>query len=539
MNPVRFAPGLRPLLIAALLVGLPAAAQNLSSVSLSPTTVTGGTASTGTVTLSANAPTGGKVVTLSSGNTGAATVPTSVTVASGTKTKTFSVTTTPQPTNASAVITAVLGTVTKTATLSVKAPVMSAASVSPTSVKGGTGATLTVTLTGNAPAGGTSVTLTSSNAQAASLPSTVTVLAGAKTATATVTTLGVDANATVTLTATSSGVSKTAPLTVEPAVLTGLTISPQSIPGETTATGTLTLDGPAGPSGATIGLASDDTNVATVPTSALIAAGQATGTFTITGAAVTDDAATTIRATLASETHAADLSVTRTIGTLTGTVKDASTGFTLPSAHVVLSADPARETWTDGNGQYQLIDVPAGLHTVELSHEGFSSVTSGAVTVTNGQTVMVPPVSLTPIVGAITGTILDQANGDQPLEGAVVTEATGLHTATTDANGRFELAGLTPGFTYLVVHRNGYRPGASSELRVDADWTHDVSVGVLPTWEGDLPGEIEGVVRDSAGNPVSGATVSVVGVLRPQRDDGQRRQVLPDRTGGAGLDRPG
>ncbi|MBK6406468.1 MAG: hypothetical protein IPF66_16340 [Holophagales bacterium] len=52
--------------------------------------------------------------------------------------------------------------------------------------------------------------------------------------------------------------------------------------------------------------------------------------------------------------------MTRTIGTLTGTVSDASTLFTLPSAHVVLTADPAMETWTDANGQYQLADVPSG-----------------------------------------------------------------------------------------------------------------------------------------------------------------------------------
>ncbi|HYN40373.1 MAG TPA: hypothetical protein VE129_01250, partial [Thermoanaerobaculia bacterium] len=131
--------------ILAPLLALPAASQNLSSVSLSPTSVTGGVtpAPTGTVTLSANAPTGGKIVTLSSGNTGAATVPASVTVASGTKTKTFMVSTTPQPSNASAVISAVLSGVTKTATLAVKAPVMSAAGVAPTSVTGGTSATLT------------------------------------------------------------------------------------------------------------------------------------------------------------------------------------------------------------------------------------------------------------------------------------------------------------------------------------------------------------------------------------------------------------
>ena len=55
----------------------------MSSVSLNPTSVTGGASSTGTVTLSSAAPAGGAVVTLGSSNTAAATVPGSVTVAAG------------------------------------------------------------------------------------------------------------------------------------------------------------------------------------------------------------------------------------------------------------------------------------------------------------------------------------------------------------------------------------------------------------------------------------------------------------------------
>ncbi|MBK9965258.1 MAG: carboxypeptidase regulatory-like domain-containing protein [Holophagales bacterium] len=703
MNPARIASGIRPLVIAASFLALPAASQNLSTLTLSATSVTGGTNPTGTVTLSANAPSGGKVVTLSSGSSGVATVAASVTVASGTKTKTFVVTTLPQPSDASAVISAVLGGVTKTATLAVKAPVMSAASVAPTSVTGGTGATLTVTLTGNAPAVGKLVTLSSGTPLAATVPASVTVPSGSKTATAAVTTLGVNANATVTLTATaggiaktasltvakpaltslaiapttipgggtangtltltgpagpagatvtlssskttvatvppsklipagqstatftvtgttlpaggtatitatwgtvskpvtvtlqpsaslqsvglaassvrggqpvagtvtissaapsggvvvslasdlpaaatvpatvtvlqgqttaafaattlavgsatavtvtatSSGVTKTAPLTVEPATLTSLTISPASIPGGTTATGTLTLDGPAGPSGATVGLYSNDTNVATVPANTLIPAGQSTGSFTVTGSAVAGDATTTVFATLADATVPADVTVTRPIGALVGTVKDASTGFTLPWAHVVLTADPARETWSDGDGEYALSDVVPGVHTVEVTYEGFASATSSPVTVANGATATVPPVSIAPNAGRISGTILDQTSGNPPLEGVLVTDAVGLRTATTDGNGHYELTGLAPGFTYLVISRNGYHPTATGDLSVNADGAGEANVGISPVSEGDRPGLIEGVVRDAAGLPVSGATVSVVGV---------------------------
>src|SRR5438445_22208 len=63
----------------------------LSTLSLNPTTVTGGDSSTGTVTLSGPAPSGGAQVALSSSDTSVATVPSSVTVAAGATSATFTV----------------------------------------------------------------------------------------------------------------------------------------------------------------------------------------------------------------------------------------------------------------------------------------------------------------------------------------------------------------------------------------------------------------------------------------------------------------
>ncbi len=65
----------------------------LTSLTVNPSSVVGGSPSTGTVTLSGPAPAGGAVVSLSSDNTLAATVPASVTVAAGATSATFPVTT--------------------------------------------------------------------------------------------------------------------------------------------------------------------------------------------------------------------------------------------------------------------------------------------------------------------------------------------------------------------------------------------------------------------------------------------------------------
>jgi hypothetical protein len=91
----------------------------VSSVSLSPNPVTGGSSSTGTVTLSGAAPSGGAVVSLSSSDTSAAQVPTSVTVASGATSANFTVTTSSVSSQTTVTITASYNSSSQSATLTV------------------------------------------------------------------------------------------------------------------------------------------------------------------------------------------------------------------------------------------------------------------------------------------------------------------------------------------------------------------------------------------------------------------------------------
>jgi hypothetical protein len=112
--------------------GAPTAAL-LSAVSLSPTAVTGGMASTGTVTLTAPAPAGGAVVLLSSNNSAVA-VPASVTIAAGTTSATFAAITVSVGAATPVTISAIYGGITRTTTLNLSPP--------------GQAATLTVSATG-------------------------------------------------------------------------------------------------------------------------------------------------------------------------------------------------------------------------------------------------------------------------------------------------------------------------------------------------------------------------------------------------------
>src|SRR5437879_1173549 len=138
--------------------GGPPSSPTLSSIALNPTSVTGGSPSTGPVALGGPAPTGGAAVSLSSDNTTAATVPASVTVAAGASSATFTVSTSSVTASTSVNISASYAGVTKTASLTVQPqalPTLSSLTLNPTSVTGGgQTSTGTVTLSGPALTGG-------------------------------------------------------------------------------------------------------------------------------------------------------------------------------------------------------------------------------------------------------------------------------------------------------------------------------------------------------------------------------------------------
>jgi subtilisin family serine protease len=190
---------------------------SLSTVSVNPVSVNGGTAATGTVTLGSPAPAGGVVVTLTS-SSAAAVVPASVTVAAGARTATFAISTTSVVASTAAVITGSSLGVSKTTTVTVNPAVASVTfstlALNPTSVRGGrANSTATITLSAVTPTA-LVVNLASSNTAAARVPLTATVPAGARTVTFTVTSVRGTTNRTAVIRGTALGVTRSATLTV-------------------------------------------------------------------------------------------------------------------------------------------------------------------------------------------------------------------------------------------------------------------------------------------------------------------------------------
>jgi hypothetical protein len=112
----------------------------LSSITVSPNDVLGGTPVTGTATLTAPAPTGGLAVALSSDDPAAATVPTGVLVPAGARSATFPVTTLVVPNPQSSLIIGSAGTVTTYGIVTVRtASTFSSGSISVLSAGSGGG----------------------------------------------------------------------------------------------------------------------------------------------------------------------------------------------------------------------------------------------------------------------------------------------------------------------------------------------------------------------------------------------------------------
>lgn len=186
------------------------------SLTVNPTSVPGGTPSTGTVTLGAPAPTGGTVVTLAVDNTSVAKVDWGLLIPAGQTAGQFAITTYPVGVSALVTVRAASPGPTKYATLTVS-PVLAVAKVSivPGTVRGGGQATGTVTLTLPAPTDLT-VTLSSSNTAVATVPATVVIRKGAKSAGFTVSTLKLKAQKTVKITAAYGSSSQSGQLVVNP-----------------------------------------------------------------------------------------------------------------------------------------------------------------------------------------------------------------------------------------------------------------------------------------------------------------------------------
>jgi len=275
-------------------------------VSIAPSTVTGGASAQGTVTLSSPAPAAGAVVVLTSSDA-AASVPASVTVAGGQTAATFAVSTVSITGAVNAVITATFNGSSASGTLTIAGSRIDSVQTTPQSVVGGTEATGNITLASPAPEEGISIALRSSD-PAVSVPSEMSIRGGATGASFPISTTPVARATTATISVLLDEERHDAILTVVPPSIATLDFASRRVRGGSSVAGTIVLNGIAAEGGITVTLASGS-RLLSVPSNAVVAAGERAATFTVQTTPVESDAVGSISATTSERSVTTDITI--------------------------------------------------------------------------------------------------------------------------------------------------------------------------------------------------------------------------------------
>jgi hypothetical protein len=196
----------------------------ISSVTLSPSSVVGGSnqAVQATITLAANAPSEGATIMLTSSRPDVVPLPRSVRIFFSTQNTAYvNFIANPVSAPTEVIVTAHFGDSVQSAVVTVtppaaNTPVLSSLTLSPTSVAGGTASQGTVIVSA-ASQSSTTVSLSSSSSPIVTVPASVTIPAGATSASFAVNTTSVSSSFNATVTASLNGLSRSATLTVTPA----------------------------------------------------------------------------------------------------------------------------------------------------------------------------------------------------------------------------------------------------------------------------------------------------------------------------------
>lgn len=186
-----------------------------------------------------------------------------------------------------------------------------------------------------------------------------------------------------------------------------------------------------------------------------------------------------------------------TTGTITGTVTNAA-GTALSGATV---SSGGLSTTTQANGTYNLVNIPAGTQTVTASLTGFQTGTQSVAVTAGGTSTANFVLSQAASTGSVTGKITNLATGGI-LSGATV--KWGSMAVSTNASGVYTISNVTSGSQTLTASTAGYLPrngtvnvvgGATATLNIQL-----ATAGII---------SVKAVSASGAADP--GATVTIQG----------------------------
>ena len=363
----------------------------LTSLLMSPKSVTGGLDASVIVRLTGIAPVGGTTVSLTSDNA-AAQVPAFVIVPEGKSEVLVKVSTIAVGTDSDVYVSASNETESLRTKLTVKRASMATAVLTPNSVLGGTASKLDLTITGPAPVGGLKIDITT-DGSGTLIPSTVMVPSGARSVSVPVTTLATNRTRVDRISAHVNATSAYDMLTVRAVVPSVVSLTPNPVTAGGKVTGTITLRDPAPVGGLLVALSSDRTSAA-VPATVLVPAGKSSATFIVTTSVVTVDVQATIKATANAEFASTVLAIrvpapqriTLTPSELTGGAKGTATiDLTVPA--------------------------PTGGLIVKLTSSIASLVIPTSVSVPAGKSSVTIPIATLVVSSDVTAKVTASANG--------------------------------------------------------------------------------------------------------------------------------
>jgi hypothetical protein len=339
----------------------------LGSLQAQPTGVFGGRDATGVVNLTTGniAPTGGSTVSITNDNPSLVTTPFNVVIPAGQSSASFPIHTQQTGLTTPVNITGTYGGASKSAVLTVSAPsnaaIISAVTLTPSTVVGGStqGVRVQVTLSQPAPPEGATVSLSSDNPGVVNLPPSLLIQSGGTGGFADFTTASVSTPKQVTVSATYGGSTQSAVLNVTPPAataptLTAITLNPTAVTGGASAQGTVTLSGPA--SAATIVNLSTNSALASVPASVTIAAGSSSASFSVSTTSVNSPASVIVSAVSGGVTRSATLNINPAPTTTSDTVAVQKAEYN-PSKSTLLveasssNANATLQVYVTSNGQ--------------------------------------------------------------------------------------------------------------------------------------------------------------------------------------------
>ncbi|GEM_PF-4293390 len=139
-------------------------------------------------------------------------------------------------------------------------------------------------------------------------------------------------------------------------------------------------------------------------------------------------------------------------------------------------------TETDPYGRYVMENIPPGTYTVVATKRGYQANATYGVVISMGE-VMELNFTLEEIPGIVWGYVRD-ADG-KPIVQATVEIAGEAYTTTTDINGYYKLAGVTPGIYALRIYKSGYETSVISGVNITTEYENHVDVTLQPAGGGD------------------------------------------------------